>query len=84
MIEFRILDGNTTPPGGWQYVQPESGRIFKHYSRDAFFGEIQSHRLANGYEITSGLERADRGRNLPDESAVGQGGLLPHPDPGQA
>ena len=25
---------------------------FRHYSRDAFFKEIQSHRLANGYDIT--------------------------------
>jgi hypothetical protein len=33
-------------------MQPESGMRFEHYSRDAFFKAIQSHRLANGYEIT--------------------------------
>jgi hypothetical protein len=48
---FRISDKNTTPPGGWYYVQPESGRIFKHYSHDSFFDEIRAHRLAQGYPI---------------------------------
>ena len=51
MTEFRVLDRSTTPPGGWYYVQPESGREFKHYSRDAFYKDIQSHRLANGYRL---------------------------------
>ena len=52
MTEFRILDRNTTPPNGWRWVQPESGQEFRHYSRDAFFNDIQHHRLANGYPIT--------------------------------
>jgi hypothetical protein len=52
VIEFEITDPQTSPPNGWRYRQPESGLEFRHYSRDAFFKEIQSHRLANGYEIT--------------------------------
>lgn len=52
MIEFQISDRATTPPGGWHYVQPQSGRVFNNYSREAFFREIMDHRLANGYELT--------------------------------
>ena len=48
---FRITDRSTTPPNGWRYVQPQSGRIFTHYSRDAFFDQIRDHRLAQGYPI---------------------------------
>lgn len=51
-VEFQLADRSTTPPGGWRWVQPESGRVFQHYSRDAFYKEIQAHRLGNGYEIT--------------------------------
>jgi hypothetical protein len=40
-VTFRILDPSTPPPGGWRYVQPESGRIFQHYARDAFLAEIR-------------------------------------------
>jgi hypothetical protein len=50
--EFRILDPATTPPEGWRYRQPETKKEFVHYSRNAFFAEIQSHRLANHLEIT--------------------------------
>jgi hypothetical protein len=50
-VTFKILDRSTPPPGGWKYVQPESGRIFKHYARDAFFAEIRDHRLSQGYPI---------------------------------
>lgn len=48
---FKILDRSTPPPGGWYYVQPESGRIFRHYARNAFFDEIRDHRLCQGYPI---------------------------------
>jgi hypothetical protein len=50
-MTFKILDRNTPPPGGWYYVQPQSGRIFKHYAANAFFAEIRDHRLAQGYPI---------------------------------
>jgi hypothetical protein len=50
-MTFRILDPSSPPPGGWHYVQPESGRIFQHYARDAFFADIRDHRLRNGYPI---------------------------------
>jgi hypothetical protein len=51
MIAFELADKNTAPPGGWFYRQAESGMTFQHYSRDAFFEAIRSHRLANGYPI---------------------------------
>ena len=52
-IEFQISDRGTTPPNGWRWVQPESGQVFEHYSRDAFFEAIRNHRLANGYPISA-------------------------------
>jgi hypothetical protein len=57
-IEFELVDRTTCPPNGWRYIQPESGVRFEHYSRDAFFRNIQAHRLANGYAIEPGWEAA--------------------------
>jgi len=50
-VTFRILDPSTPPPGGWHYVQPEDGRVFTHYARNAFLAEIRDHRLRHGYPI---------------------------------
>jgi hypothetical protein len=52
VIEFKILDPHTTPPGGWYYRQPETGVEFKSHARDAFFLSIQQHRLGNGLSIS--------------------------------
>jgi hypothetical protein len=57
-MTFYLLDRSTPPPGGWYYVQPQSGRIFKHYARDAFFAEIREHRLRNGYPIEPDWQEA--------------------------
>jgi hypothetical protein len=57
-VEFELVDRSSTPPGGWYWKEPSSGVEFRHYSRDAFFRNIQAHRLANGYAIEPGWEEA--------------------------
>jgi len=52
-IDFEIINTNSTPPGGWEYKQPESGRVFKHYSYEAWTNAIREHRLGNGYLMTA-------------------------------
>lgn len=52
-LEYEIINKNVTPPGGWVYTQPESGRTFRHYSFNAFMDAIREHRLGNGYPISA-------------------------------
>lgn len=53
MIEFEIIDTSESPPNGWRYVQPESGRPFRHYAHQTFLNQIRDHRLGNGFPISA-------------------------------
>lgn len=52
-LQFEIIDKSESPPGGWRWTQPESGREFYHYAHQPFLDQIRDHRLANGYPITA-------------------------------
>jgi hypothetical protein len=51
-LEFELRNVNETPPNGFEYTQPESGRVFSDYTYDRFIKDIRDHRLGNGYPIT--------------------------------
>lgn len=52
-VEYEIINTSESPPNGWHYVQPESGRIFHHYAKRPFLDAIRDHRLANEYPISA-------------------------------
>jgi hypothetical protein len=51
-LEFEIINHDESPPGGWYYTQPESGRHFRHYAYQAFLDQIRDHRLGNEYPVS--------------------------------
>lgn len=52
-LELEIINPDESPPGGWRFVQKESGRVFEHYAHKPFLEQIRDHRLANGYPISA-------------------------------
>lgn len=56
MLEFEVANVHECPPGGWHYVQPESGRVFESYDYSTWINQIRDHRLANGYPISADWE----------------------------
>jgi hypothetical protein len=48
------LIGDTTPPGGWTYTQPEIGYKIVSINLPAFKAAIFEHRRANGYDTGKG------------------------------
>ena len=52
----KFIDKTTTPPGGFRYVQPESGFEFRSITAASIFRSIRDHRAANGYDLTPGWE----------------------------
>lgn len=71
MIEFEIINTSESPPGGYWYTQPESGRTFHHYARGPFLDAIRDHRLANEYPIS-----ATWVQEIEDEMCKGNPGWL--------
>lgn len=56
-IRFEITNTQVTPPGGWNYKQPESGAVFKSYDYKSWKDAVLSHRKANGYPIPINFEQ---------------------------
>lgn len=52
-LEYEIINHSESPPRGWTWTQPESGKTFHHYAREPFLNQIRDHRLSNGYTITA-------------------------------
>lgn len=48
---FLLINLSTVPPGGFRYVQPESGKYLSASSFTGLKSNVQQHRRANGYPI---------------------------------
>lgn len=66
---LRLIRSNETPPGGFQYVQPETGIKFEHYVFDVLKDNIKQHRKANsipiGLNFDQDVEQQNAERLLP-------------------
>lgn len=47
----KILNTTTTPPGGWVYIDPETGARFEDINYRAVIGYVRRHHMAMGREI---------------------------------
>lgn len=47
----RIRRFNVTPPGGWRYVQPETGARFSAITFEALARDVQAHRAYKGLPV---------------------------------
>lgn len=66
---LKLKDKSLTPPGGWRYVQRESGKVITATSFLNLVAEVQQHRMANGYPIQMDMEQeVDEGvcREIPE------------------
>jgi hypothetical protein len=55
-LEYEVVNTFETPPGGWHYIQPETGHVFETYSYPKWIEDISKHRFANGIPVTADLE----------------------------
>lgn len=51
-----LINQNTVPPGGFRYIQPESGKHFSASSFRAMANNVLAHRRANGFPIGTDFE----------------------------
>jgi hypothetical protein len=50
-VKSRFIDPTVTPPGGWRYIQPETGLEFRDSTRRLLARKVAEHREANGIEV---------------------------------
>ena len=52
-LEFESPNKDQTPPGGWDYTQPETGSHFNGYAYTRWLDQIRTHRFANDLPISA-------------------------------
>lgn len=52
-----LAEKSLSPPGGWKYTQPESGKFFSGISYRQLFELVAAHRRGNNYDVAPGWEQ---------------------------
>src|SRR5580692_9214021 len=76
----RLKSQNTEPPGGWEYVQFETGARLRGENMDDIISKVVSHRAWKGIAPT---DRESVRLDIERQICLGQEGYVCIPEPGE-
>jgi len=54
-LKLKLVITQQTPPGGWPYTDPDTGRKFNHYVLQVLKQDVRNHRKANNLPVAPDL-----------------------------